>query len=151
MGKGAEGAAHGLIRREGQVESMQSATGDGPGHEGVPAAELCHGREAFGGAGGRRFSTSKMAGSGFWKKAAWRERTASSASSSSIMKLMLISLAPWEIMRTLTCLMAVKTWAAMPHLAADVFADHADEGFLAFVFHVGELAEVVGDGGELVV
>ena len=48
-----------------------------------------------------RAATSKIAGSGSSKNAAWSERTASSASSSSIMKLMLISLAPCEIIRTL--------------------------------------------------
>ena len=56
-----------------------------------------------------RASVSKISGSGSWKNAAWSERTASSASSSSIMKLMLISLAPWEIMRILMWRMAVKT------------------------------------------
>src|SRR6185437_13500048 len=59
-------------------------------------------------------STSKIVGSGSWKNAACSERTASSASSSSIMKLILISLAPCEIMRTLMCRTALKTCAAMP-------------------------------------
>ena len=36
-------------------------------------------------------------------------------------------------------------------LAADVFADHADERLFAFILDVGELAEVGGNGGELVI
>src|SRR6266568_20941 len=67
-----------------------------------------------GSAAGLRASTSKISGSGSLKKVACRERTASSASSSSIMKLMLISLAPCEIMRTLIWRIAENTRAAMP-------------------------------------
>src|SRR5277367_1197488 len=61
-----------------------------------------------------RASTSKISGSGLSKNSACSERTASSASSSSIMKLMLISDAPCEIMRTLMWRMALKSRAAIP-------------------------------------
>jgi hypothetical protein len=63
-----------------------------------------------------RASMSKMVGSGLAKNFLWRERRASSTSSSLTMKLMLISLAPCEIMRTLTCEMEEKTWPEMPGL-----------------------------------
>ena len=82
----------------------------------------------------------RRSGSGSVKKTRWSERTASSTSSSSIMKLMLISLAPCEIMRTLMCETAEKTRAGDAVVAADVFADEADEGLAAFVFDVGDLA-----------
>src|SRR6185312_2105955 len=36
-------------------------------------------------------------------------------------------------------------------LAANVFANHADEGFAAFIFDIGELAEVCGDLGQLLI
>src|SRR5271170_5235610 len=49
-----------------------------------------------------RASTSKISGSGSPKNSSCSDRIASSASSSSIMKLMLISDAPCEIMRTFT-------------------------------------------------
>src|SRR6185437_3229240 len=61
-----------------------------------------------------RASRSKMEGSGSAKKTECSERIASSTSSSSIIKLMLISDAPCEIMRRLMCVSAPKTCAAMP-------------------------------------
>src|ERR1700722_10832785 len=61
-----------------------------------------------------RASRSKMEGSGSAKKTECSERIASSTSSSSIIKLILISDAPWEIMRRLMCRSAPKTCAAMP-------------------------------------
>src|SRR5260370_26898209 len=61
-----------------------------------------------------RASTSKTVASGSAKKTPCRLRTSSSTSSSSIIKLMLISLAPSEIIRRFTWLTAVTTPAAIP-------------------------------------
>ena len=67
------------------------------------------------------------------------------------MKLMLISLAPCEIMRTLMWRMALKTWAAMPFWPRMSSPTMQTSAFLPSYFTSASWLEVGGDGGQLVV
>ena len=71
---------------------------------------------------------------------------ASGTSSSPMTKVMLISDAPWEIMRTLISPRAVKTLCGDLRSLANIFADQADDGVAPGIFYVGNLFQVGGNG-----